>query len=72
MTGAEELEAVKSLMLMFEKLAESPGAVAQRLAALTTHINWDKVHTFELEWKTIGCGDTTELVPVVKMEFIRE
>lgn len=69
---AEELEVVKSLMPTLEKLAESPGAAAQRLAALAAHVNWDKVHTFELDWKTMKCGDTTELVPVVKMEFIRE
>ena len=74
MYDLEELEMIKSLLPMLEKLSNTPGASTQRLMALTTNVDWRKVHTFELDWKVVSVGDTDadELVPLVKMQFIRE
>ena len=68
----DEAKLVTSLTSLMEELAKTPGAGAQRLAALTSGVDWSKVHIFELDWKLIGTGENPELVPVVKIEFIRD
>jgi hypothetical protein len=51
------------------EITEFKEKAVKELAALVCNVDWDKIHKFELDWKSLSCNEIDELVPVVKIEF---